>query len=129
MFSDFDVIKEDLDIVNKSFVTMGKGMFIDNVSVKIRDTMLLAPGAKKALKDIGSMYDEEYRKIELSKEQINDMERLIKEDKELFERYAIRDAVIGLVHASYMEEYNFKLGYLGIPMTLSSLSSRELKKL
>jgi len=63
----------------------------------------------------------------LSKEQIENMDLLLKEDKELFDRYAIRDAIIALIHGNYMEDHNFKLQGLGIPLTLSSLGTIYVK--
>ena len=55
------------------------------------------------------------------------MDILLREDKELFERYAVRDAIISLIHGIYMEDFNFNLHSLGIPLTLSSLGSTYVK--
>ena len=57
MMDDFDDIKHKLDIVNKQFVTLKTPLLMNGVNVIIRDTMLLAPGGKKSLASIGTMYD------------------------------------------------------------------------
>ena len=51
--SDFDDIKEELSIVNGSFVTLGDPLKYDDKTIHIRDTMLLAPGRSKSLASIG----------------------------------------------------------------------------
>jgi hypothetical protein len=50
----------------------------------------------------------------------------MKEEPDRFKEYAMRDAIITLVHAMYMEDFNFKLGNMNIPVTLSSLSASFL---
>jgi hypothetical protein len=55
------------------------------------------------------------------------MDKLLETDRELFDKYAIQDAVITLIHSWFMEEYNFNLGGVGIPVTISSMASRYLK--
>jgi len=121
VLKDFDTIKDNLDIVNGCFVTIGKPMLIDNVNVIIRDTMLLAPGLKKSLGAIGSLYDTKLNKIDIGNN-INNMKHFLKENPVLFEHYALQDAVITLIHASFMEDFNFSIGSIGIPLTLSTLS-------
>jgi hypothetical protein len=153
IMNDFDTLKEELDIVNKCFVTLGKPIVIGNTNVIIRDTMLLAPQGCRSLEKIGSLYGEDFKKVDIAKdlkeeqkekltkdlteeqkEKIDrnqyikeNMDLLLKIDKELFDSYAIKDAIIPLIHASYMEDFNFKLQGLGIPLTLSSLGSRYVK--
>jgi len=150
--SDFDSLKEELTIVNKSFVTLGKPIVIGNTNVIIRDTMLLAPQGNRSLKSIGALYD--FKKVDIAKELSEEqkekftknltkeqkekinldqyikqeyMDLLLKENKEKFEEYAIKDAIIPLIHASYMEDFNFKYHGLGIPLTLSSLGATYVK--
>jgi hypothetical protein len=127
MLSDFDEIKNELNIVNKSFVTLTKPIILDGVRVFIRDTMLLAPGSKKSLESIGSLY-EGIEKIEIPNGYKNNMVKLLKDDPVLFTKYALRDSLIALVHGCYMEYFNNSLGGVGIPLTLSSLSSKYIKK-
>jgi hypothetical protein len=94
-------------------------------NVIIRDSWLLAPQGHKSLESLGNLYN--YEKVSLSKEQIENMDLLLKEDKKLFDRYAIRDAIIALIHCNYMEDHNFKLQGLGVPLTLSSLGTTYVK--
>lgn len=51
------------------------------------------------------------------------MDVLLRENKMLFEKYALQDAIIPLVHGNFMEDFNFTLKKLGIPITLSSLEN------
>lgn len=162
ILNDFETLKEDLNIVNGSFVTLGKPLVkpivigkpkvkqivtgkpkvivepigepkgepkvIGATYVIIRDTKLLAPAGHKTLASIGSLYGQGYEKISLTKEQIENMDLLLKEDKHLFDTYAIKDAIIPLIHGNYMEDFNFKLNEIGIPVTLSSLGSTYVKE-
>src|SRR6185312_11473187 len=139
MLKDFEDFKEGLNIVNNSYVTLGKPLEIENTNVIIRDSMLLAPQGHKSLESVGSLYGEEFKKVDitkdltedekerltkdLTKDQKGNMDLLLRENKDLFDRYAIQDAIIPLIHASYMEDFNFKLNAVGIPITLSSLAT------
>ena len=99
MLSDFNEIKEDLNILNGSFVTLGKPLKFYNRKIHIRDTMLLAPGGDKSLKGLGSLYGDKYEKIQISKIDIEDMQGFLTRDRVLFTEYALRDALISLRHA------------------------------
>src|SRR3954470_8321275 len=114
IMNDFDTLKEELNIVNKSFVTLGKPIVIagskrnksevkevskdkDSKEVKeikgsettakdkdkgeakskvvvgssnviIRDTMLLAPQGCRSLEKIGSLYGEDFKKVDIAKD-------------------------------------------------------------
>lgn len=125
MLSDFDQLKESLDIVNKSFVTLGKPLQIDNVNVHIRDTMLLAPSGKKSLAHLGSLLNVE--KIKLLQSEIESMDLLLVRNRSKFIDYAINDAVITLLYANKMEDQLFNSRSLGIPLSLSSLSASYVK--
>lgn len=70
-----------------------------------------------------------FNKISLSKDQIENMDLLLKTDKTLFDNYALKDAVIPLIHSNYMEDFSFNQKELGIPITLSSLGTKYVKKL
>jgi hypothetical protein len=99
MLDDFNMIKEDLSIVNGSFVTLGKPLNFLNKNVHIRDTMLLAPGPSKSLASIGYLYGVGLNKIQISKEDLEDMQGFLTRDEAKFTEYAIRDAVISLIHS------------------------------
>lgn len=127
MMDDFEDFKGELDIVNKSFVTLGKPIVVGGSNIIIRDTMLLAPAANKSLEAIGAMYGEAFRKIEMKKDVMNNMDVLLAENHDLFIDYALKDALITLVHANNMEDFYFSLGEVGIPITLSGLSRKYVK--
>jgi len=78
MLNDFDLIKEELSIVNGSFVTLKKPFFFEGVNIHVRDTMLLAPGGSKSLASIGSLYGKGFNKICIEKSEIEDMQTFFK---------------------------------------------------
>ena len=82
ILKDFTLFKDELDIVNKSFVTLGKPINFANSRIMIRDTMLLAPASKKSLSSIGKLYD--LKKYELSESEIRNMDLLLKDDPSKF---------------------------------------------
>ena len=100
MLSDFNEVKEELTIVNGSFVTLGNPITYAGKSIHIRDTMLLAPGGSKSLANIGKLYSEEFNKVKINKEDLEDMQGFLFRDKEKFTEYALKDAIISLIHAS-----------------------------
>ena len=57
------------------------------------------------------------------------MEGFLLRNKDKFIEYALRDALISLVHASWMEDFNFKIGFVGIPLSLSSLGRNYVRSL
>jgi len=124
MMDDFFEIKEHLQIINKSFLTLGKPLHIDNSNVYIRDTKVLSPGGCSSLESLGKLYSNEStdlsKKIN-SKEDLNQMSKFLERDREAFIEYAVRDAVITLKHAISMEQFNFGIKLLGVPVTFSSL--------
>lgn len=124
MLKDYEVFKCDLDIVNGSMVTLGKPILINGVNFYLRDTKLLAPGGNKSLKALGFLYGENKVKIE---GWIEKMSELLKENYNLFKDYAVQDAKITLIHALFMEEFAFKFGIIGIPLSLSKISSSFLR--
>lgn len=100
LMSDFKEIKEDLSIVNGSFVTLGKAIKFHGRNVHIRDTMLLAPGGSRSLASIGVLYGENLHKLSMNQEDLQDMQGFLERDKVKFTEYALRDALISLIHAS-----------------------------
>lgn len=128
LLSDFDVFKEDLSIVNGSFVTLGKPINWEDRCVHFRDTMLLAPGGSKSLDSIGKLYTG-LNKLKISQDDLENMQQFLTRDREGFIAYALRDALISLVHASWMEDFNFPLGGNGIPISLSSIGRKYVKSI
>jgi hypothetical protein len=130
MLSDFEVLKQQLSIVNKSFVSLGKPLRYLNTNVYVRDTILLAPAMMGSLKALGKLYSNEgdFSKKLISKDDLNNMGAFLKKDKKAFEDYALQDAVITLKHAIAMESFNMSVQMLGIPLTLSSLGRNYVFK-
>lgn len=126
ILNDFEDFKDFLNIVNKSFITLGKPFEYFGCNVIIRDTMLLSPAANKSLDSIGRLYGPGFEKVDLSKEVKSDMSLLLKRDKELFVKYAVNDALITLVHANNMQDFFFELKGVGMPITLSNISKRYI---
>ena len=125
--SDFEDIKNRLNIVHKSFVTLDKPIKLENARVHIRDTMLLTAG-NKSLSTLGKMYGDNFNKIKISSSELENMAKFLLEDPKRFREYAIQDSIIVLIHACYMEDYNFKLDKIGVPLTLSSISKSLIAK-
>lgn len=123
ILKDFEVFKEQLDIVGRSFVTRGRPLNFDycKSKVHIRDTTLIAPGGAKSLAGIGNIYGDDFKKIDIGDYRNGRMSILLKDDKELFEKYAIRDSIITLKHATTMEEFNLTVGKIGVPLTISGI--------
>jgi hypothetical protein len=126
LLADFESLKTKLDIVNKSFVTISRPLKFESSNVYVRDTILLAPAGLSSLKALGNLHSnqddyEKIGKIEVSSEDLQQMSAFLKRDKKKFELYAIQDAVITLKHSLFMEEFNFNIKQLGVPLTLSSL--------
>lgn len=123
VLNDFEEFKDSLDIVQKTFVTIGKMILKDkiNSNIYIRDTSLLAPQGHKSLAAVGSMYGGEYEKVLIPIQYKGDMRQLLKENPVLFEKYAVQDALVTLKHANTMEEFNLTVCKTGVPLTLSSL--------
>lgn len=123
MLKDFDDFKESLNIVSRYFVTLGKPLVIEGCKSKvhIRDTALLAPVGFGGLDKLGSIYGPEYRKVDIGDYRQGRMKDLLKDDKSLFESYAIKDSIITLKHINSMEEFYVSLGKTGVPLTLSGI--------
>ena len=123
----FPELNEQIDIVNKGFVTLGKAIDFSGRKVILRDTNLLAPMGAKSLASIGKLYNLD--KLELSKEEIQNMDILLRTDRNKFIEYAIRDALITLTHANWMEEFNFYIGGYGegVPISLTSMGRKYVK--
>lgn len=129
ILNDFDIFKEKLDIINRSFVTLGKPLLFEwcKSNVHIRDTILIAPMGAKSLASVGNIYGDDYKKIDIGSYRGN-MRLLLKENKDLFDTYAVRDSLITLKHACSMEEFNFTVGKIGVPLTLSNIGKSYVLK-
>jgi hypothetical protein len=126
ILSDFNEFKDSLDLVNNSFITLKKPILMNSTNVHVRDSMLLAP-AGKSLSNLGSLY-KDLDKIKIDSLWYKNMDEFYEKEPEAFKEYAMRDALISLIHASSMEDLNFDLGKAVIPITLSSLSMSFIRK-
>jgi hypothetical protein len=127
MLDDFQEFKTELNIVSKSFVTLGKPFNIDGVNIFVRDTVLLAPSGSKSLDAIGKLYESEGEgegsdsKIVIPQEYREKMSDFLNKDKRAFVEYARTDAIITLKHSIAMEKFNFTIKQIGVPITISAL--------
>jgi len=119
LLSNFDKFEDELNVVNNSIITLGKDFKYGSYNIVIRDIMLLSPASNRSLDDIGKLYN--FHKIQLSDYKINHMDELLLLNSKKFEEYAIRDSLITLKHAEWMENFNFQITGIGIPTTLSSI--------
>lgn len=127
MLKDFEKMKHQLDIVHKNFITLGRGLIIENVKVLIRDTSLLAPPGGRSLEKIGEMYGADFNKVKIPDHYRSKMGKLLTEDEELFTKYAIQDSVVTLKHANSMEEFYMDMKRTGVPITISSIGNLYVK--
>lgn len=130
MLKDFNVYKGYLDIVGRSFVTRGKPLLFDfcKSKVHIRDTVLIAPQGAKSLAGVGDIYGNEFRKVDIGEYRNGRMKALLRDDKDLFEKYAINDSLITLKHACTMEEFNLTVDRIGVPLTISGIGKSYVIK-
>ncbi len=92
----------------------------------MRDTMLLAPGKKQGLKDIASVT--KHKKLELTPDQISNMDKLLTSDPTLYEAYAINDTRVTLeYYLRFMEDYENLLYVEELPLTLGDAAVRAYK--
>jgi hypothetical protein len=116
----------NVDIAKKCFTTLTKPIKYDGQEkVYIRDTILLASAAARNLGAIAYSYKLE--KIDVSQHYKENMDLLFKENYEKFKLYAMNDSLITLIHTLFINDFAFKLGSLGIPNTLGTLSSKYIK--
>lgn len=123
MLKDFCMFKDSLNIINRYFVTLGKPLLIEGCKSKIhiRDTALLAPAGYGGLDKLGSIYGPDYRKVDVGDYRNGRMKDLLRDNKPLFEKYALKDSIITLKHINSMEDFYVSLGKVGVPLTLSGI--------
>lgn len=82
--------------------------------------MLLVPAGKSqsSLDKLGELYSKEvdFSKLIVSDEDQAQMSKFLQRDKEAFEEYALRDAVITLKHSLSLEQFNMRIKQIGIPL-------------
>jgi hypothetical protein len=132
----FPELKSLFDAVRRTFVTIKDAVTCrlwdlnrhrHDVELTLRDTMLLAPGGKQSLADLGGLVG--CPKLELTDVEIENMDALLVSNPGRFEAYAQRDPEICVRYAARMLELNYQItGKPEIPPTLSSLGVNYLLK-
>jgi hypothetical protein len=96
------------------------------LAVVLRDTMLLTPATSKSLAALGELVG--LPKINLDPDPATDqnlkenMDIVLRDDPELFERYAINDAVICVRYLQRLiDQYEALMGFRKVPATLTSI--------
>lgn len=119
-----------MSIFNGSFVILGKALKYCGRNIHITVTMLLAPGTSRSwsLCAIGRLHVEYWR----IKEDLEDMQIIKKGSRKIYwvcppPPLLVGDVLISLNHASWMEVFNFNIGVVGIPFSLSTLASNYVK--
>ncbi len=137
VLGDFQDQKARFDAVRRTFVTIGQASVVKlwdagrhehPAKIVLRDTMLLAPGKKQSLHDLGQLVG--LKKIELGAGEIEHMDDLLAGDEPRFREYALRDPEICIRYAMKMLALNFEVsGEPAIPPTLSSVGVSFLLRL
>jgi len=141
---DFKKLKRRVDAVRNTYVS-AKQPFVQDIfvhgrrhrlSITMVDTMLLAPAGHQSLAALGDLLGIE--KVELPDGMIERMDILQKENPELFEKYALRDAKIAakwvreiLAFFTFelglnLNRYPVTLGAAGVKMFLGGLDGGQL---
>ncbi|WP_154674570.1 DNA polymerase [Mesorhizobium erdmanii] len=140
MFDEFaDEAKATMSNVRSTFVSIdraipmrivdGRGQEVAEFSIRLRDTILLAPANAKQLADVGKMLG--FNKIELAdtlaeeREIKGHMKQFRSENWPKFREYAIRDAEICTQYAEQLiRQYDELFGKFAMPLTLTSFGSK-----
>lgn len=132
--SDFEDVSHDLDSLRNTIVTLRDTKVqiplesgeLCELNVALRDTLLLTPASSKSLKALGDLVGEDKIPLHDDPEQEkllkSNMDRLLLEDIDLFERYALQDALICVRYAETLIGLNNELtGEAKLPLTLSGI--------
>ncbi len=129
-FSDFHKIKDRFETVRASFSTM-KDLPI-NVQIKsnyhtfkiiLRDTINLAPQGMHKLEDLGKIMGIEKIDLEAKGYSVTNMEKLMIENKSLFETYALKNVEITAKYMERIMKYaNESSKKNSVPPSLASIS-------
>ncbi|TIX18981.1 MAG: hypothetical protein E5W97_29420 [Mesorhizobium sp.] len=140
MFDEFaDDAKSTMSNVRSTFVSVDRampmrvvderGQEVAEFSIRVRDTILLAPANAKQLADVGKMLG--FKKIELAdtlaeeREIKGHMKQFRTDNWPKFCEYAIRDAEICTQYAEQLiRQYDELFGKFAMPLTLTSFGSK-----
>lgn len=106
---DWDILKKEFDALSGTYLTMTDPLKLEGseqtFEISLRDTLKLAPQGSQALENLGEMIGLE--KVELPDGMIEHMDVLLRENGDLYEKYAKRDSEIAvkyyLAYAAFME--------------------------
>jgi hypothetical protein len=143
-FADFKTINQLVTAVRGTFISVGNSipLLVDfgdkkpplKISFKMRDTILLLPEGSKSLKAMGDMIG--FPKIELDPDPVVDralksqMRKVMDSDPELFDRYAINDAIVAARYADIvMQRSKDTIGKFALPVTLTGNAVDLLQKM
>ena len=134
-FSDFQSLTQMMSSVRNTFLSIDGHIAVEipctdgsviPLKVLLRDTMLLTPAASKGLKALGELVGQS--KIVLDPDPVKDqfykenMDLLLAENPDLFDRYALNDAVICVRYADRLiQQSQSLLGKPKLPATLTSI--------
>lgn len=133
LFSDFQCRKHQLNSIRRTFISLqpfrcrlyDQSSNHHQVTVTVRDSMLVSPDQKQSLKALGDLIGKET--LELVDEEIENMEDFIREDPARFKDYALRDPEICVRYCLRIAALNKDLiGEFEIPPTLSSIGVKYL---
>ncbi len=134
---DFPNLKTLVDSVRRTLITIRDPMRVKlwdehrhahEVTVTLRDSLLLAPAGRQSLADLGDLVGLE--KMALNEGEIENMDALLRDDPERFEAYAKRDPEISVRYCIKVMQLNHDLtGKAEIPPTLSSIGIDYLLRL
>ena len=126
---DFPNLKTLVDSVRRTLITIRDPMRVKlwdkhshahEVTVTLRDSLLLAPAGRQSLADLGELVGLE--KMVLNEGEIENMDALLRDDPKRFEEYAKRDPKISVRYCIQVMKLNYELtGEAEIPPTLSSI--------
>ncbi|KAG0632657.1 hypothetical protein HOY80DRAFT_1116421, partial [Tuber brumale] len=120
------ISERNIDILKKSFVSIVSPLLTFNyINVYIRDTLLLASAAAASLEKVGEGH--KIYKTPLDNKYKVNMKLLLKENFDLFKKYAMNDSLITLIHSLFMSDFVINFGDIRMPLTLGTICSKYLK--
>ena len=135
-FRDYTDLKTEFDSLRGSYSTItrpynctfyDKSRNVRELEIHLRDSLALSPGGT-SLAALGELHN--LPKIELPRGAIAKMDQLLKDDPDLFEQYAIRDAEIAALHVGVMTEFARQEGTgEGPPLTIGSIATAYVENL
>lgn len=136
-FDDFESFKSEFDNIRRTYLTITQPTSIvvwdvdrhkHAITLVLRDSLLLAPAGKQALKELGKLVGVE--KLELKPGEIENMKTLLATDPVRYKEYALRDPKVAVKYCLKILALNRELLEENeIPPTLSSIGVNYLLKI